>query len=136
MRFRLLLLIAVFAFSAAYSWAQAPATEAPPQPQADAKEKKPAKAEIEKKSESLYLRVKRGENNQPVALQTAIVRYKGKPNTKYAGRVVDLVGVVHIGQKEYYQDLNKRLSKYDSVLYELVAPDGTRIRPEDLKKRR
>ncbi len=43
---------------------------------------------------------------------------------------------MHIGQSEYYADLNKRLAKYDSVLYELVAPDGTRIRPEDLEKRR
>ena len=32
--------------------------------------------------------------------------------------------------------LNKRLAKYDTVLYELVAPDGTRITPEDLEKRR
>jgi hypothetical protein len=88
------------------------------------------------KSESLYLRVKKGENEKQEALQTAIVRYKGKPGTKYEGRIVDLVGVVHIGQQEYYEKLNKRLSKYDAVLYELVAPDGTRIRPEDLEKRR
>ncbi len=84
----------------------------------------------------LYIRVATTDEKKPSALQTAIVRYKGKKGTKYAGKIVDLVGVVHIGQDEYYADLNKRLAKYDSVLYELVAPDGTRIRPEDLEKRR
>lgn len=93
-------------------------------------------AKDKSKSESLYLRVQKSEQEKPKALQTAIVRYKGKAGTPYEGKVVDLVGVVHIGQKEYYEDLNDRLSKYDSVLYELVAPDGTRIRPEDLQKRR
>ena len=88
------------------------------------------------KKESLYLRINTSDKREPLALQTAIVRYVGKKGTKHAGKVVDLVGVVHIGQREYYQDLNKRLGKYDSVLYELVAPDGTRIRPEDLEKRR
>ncbi|NND97574.1 MAG: hypothetical protein HKN47_09635 [Pirellulaceae bacterium] len=88
------------------------------------------------KAEPLYLRVHKNDKGKLSALQTAIVRYRGKKGTAYEGRVVDLVGVVHIGQREYYLDLNNRLSKYDSVLYELVAPDGTRIRPEDLQKRR
>lgn len=88
------------------------------------------------KSEALYLRVTNTDDGKPQALQTAIVRYRGKKGTPFAGRIVDLVGVVHIGQGEYYADVNKRLSKYDAVLYELVAPDGTRIKPEDLEKRR
>lgn len=87
-------------------------------------------------AEPLYVRVKESEQDEPLALQTAIVRYRGKPNSEFAGKIVDLVGVVHIGQQEYYEELNERLSKYDSVLYELVAPDGTRIKPEDLEKRR
>ncbi|MDB6135173.1 MAG: hypothetical protein JWM59_3416 [Verrucomicrobiales bacterium] len=37
------------------------------------------------------------------------------------GRIVDLVGVVHLGDKAYYQDLNKRLAGYDAVLFELVG---------------
>lgn len=82
-----------------------------------------------------FLRISRTQNNKPKALETAVVRYEGKPGTKYEGRSVDLVGVVHIGQKEYYQEIDRRLAKYDVVLYELVAPDGTRIRPEDLKNR-
>ena len=40
---------------------------------------------------------------------------------------VDLVAAVHIADKSYYQELNKRFAAYDAVLYELVAPEGTRI---------
>lgn len=92
-------------------------------------------AESEKSSE-LYLRLAKTDDGKSKALQTAIVQYEGNPGTRWDGAIVDLVGVVHIGQREYYDDLNDRLSKYESVLYELVAPDGTRIKPEDLEKRR
>ena len=139
-RLFLMLLAAVFGLNAIRGFAQTAVAD----PVADEKrsdasvtdgEKKEV-AEEKSKPESLYLRVQKSEEEKPKALQTAIVRYKGKSGTPYEGKVVDLVGVVHIGQKEYYEDLNDRLSKYDSVLYELVAPDGTRIRPEDLQKRR
>ena len=40
---------------------------------------------------------------------------------------VDLVGAVHIADKSYYDRLNAMFRKYDAVLYELVAPPGTRI---------
>jgi len=83
-----------------------------------------------------YLRLAKTEAGKPSALQTAIVRYVGKPDSQYAGQEVDLVGVVHIGERDYYEELNDRLATYDTVLYELVAPDGTRIKPEDLEKRR
>lgn len=96
--------------------------------------RKKAKKSKEAKEE-LYVRVSK-EDGQPKALETAIVRFVGAPGSQFEGRTVDLVGVVHIGQLEYYRDLNARLAKYDAVLYELVAPDGTRIRPEDLENRR
>lgn len=83
----------------------------------------------------VFVRVVKADG-QPRAMQTAIVGYRGKKGTKYEGARVDLVGVVHIGEEAYYKDLNQRLGKYDSVLYELVAPDGTRIRPADLQQRR
>ncbi len=88
------------------------------------------------KADEQYLRIKKDDDGRKVALQTAIVRFHGKPGTRYDGAIVDLVGVVHIGERDYYKDLDERLSKYDAVLYELVAPDGTRSRPEDLKERR
>lgn len=81
-----------------------------------------AKAEKEQK----YLRVKTDEKRNPTALDTAIVSYSGKD--KEGNRVdVDLVGVIHIGDKSYYEELNKRFKSYDAVLYELVAPEGTVI---------
>lgn len=55
-------------------------------------------------------------------LETAIVRY-ARPD----GGMVDLIGVVHIGDTVYYEELNKRLGGYDALLYELVG------NPEDLK---
>jgi len=40
---------------------------------------------------------------------------------------VDLIGAVHIGDKTYYESLNKAFAGYDAMLYELVAPTGTRV---------
>ena len=38
-----------------------------------------------------------------------------------------MIGAVHVGEKAYYEALNKRFEAYDAVLYEMVAPEGTRI---------
>jgi hypothetical protein len=41
------------------------------------------------------------------------------------GRIVDLFGVVHLGDASYYKDVDQRLAKYDAVLFELVGdPSG------------
>jgi len=67
--------------------------------------------------------------NEPIALQTAIASYRVKPEADQlpADLQVDLVGVIHLGEKAYYEKLNDLLAKYDVVLYELVAPEGTRV---------
>jgi hypothetical protein len=96
---------------------------------------KPAdkKAE-EKKSEPQFMRVERDTAGNPLALQTAIVRYakagKDKPDL-----YVDLVGAVHVGDTAYYEALNKRFQGYDALLYELVAPAGTRVPKHGAKSR-
>lgn len=138
MRLFLLLLTAAFTFSASPVFAQTAVADRPADKAATDGNDNLAKADAPQadRANELYLRVTKTDQQKPEALQTAIVRFKGKKGTKYAGRVVDLVGVVHIGQQDYYDELNKLLAKYESVLYELVAPDGTRIRPEDLEKRR
>jgi hypothetical protein len=42
-----------------------------------------------------------------------------------SGQTVDLVGAVHIADASYYQELNRRFTAYDSVLFELVGdPDA------------
>lgn len=38
-----------------------------------------------------------------------------------SGQKVDLVGVVHIADASYYQELNQRFAEYDFVLFELVG---------------
>ncbi len=84
------------------------------------------KTEPKKKTEpTTFLRVKRDKKDVPVALETAIVRYV--PKGGEAGVTVDLIGAVHIGDKAYYEALNKQMEQYDVLLYELVAPEGTVI---------
>jgi hypothetical protein len=58
------------------------------------------------------------------ALQVSVVRYQPRSG---GDNYVDLVGAVHVGDKQYYQDLNELFKNYDVVLYELVAPEGTKI---------
>lgn len=72
-----------------------------------------------------FVRLQRNADRELVAMQTAIVSYR-KPGEQ-KGVCVDLVGAVHVGEKEYYDALNKAFENYDVVLYELVAPEGTRI---------
>lgn len=70
-----------------------------------------------------FLRVSKNKRNVPESLETAIVTFKSAD-----GRIqVDLVGAVHIADKGYYEALNREFAQYDHVLYELVAPEGTRI---------
>jgi len=71
-----------------------------------------------------FIRIERDGNREPVALQTAITKYV--PVGSAAGIEIDLVAVVHIGEQAYYRRLNREFQKYDAVLYELVAPEGTR----------
>jgi hypothetical protein len=86
----------------------------------------PVKLEPRKKAEpGKFLRIKRDAKGNPVALETATVRYV--PSEGDSGAVVDLIGVVHIGEQGYYEALNKQFEQYDALLYELVAPEGTRV---------
>ena len=73
-----------------------------------------------------FIRLNKDENKQPLALEAAIVRYVPKDRGKKTP-IVDLIAAVHIGEKSYYQRLNREFKDYDAVLYELVAPAGTRI---------
>jgi hypothetical protein len=50
-------------------------------------------------------------------LQTATVHYKNQE-----GIEVSLIGVVHIGDKKYYEQLQKNFEGYDALLYEMVKP--------------
>jgi hypothetical protein len=53
-----------------------------------------------------------------------------------SGQQVDLIGVVHIADDAYYQALNQRFDRYDSVLFELVGNPKrlTETSPQALKQ--
>lgn len=91
-------------------------------------EKAAAEKEVaEKKSSSeRFLRIRKDEKGRPVAMETSIVRYLAE-NEDGETITVDLIGAVHVGEKDYYKKLNQQFEKYDSLLYELVAPEGTVI---------
>ena len=72
--------------------------------------------------EPRFIRLKE-QKGQVTALEVAVTRYANKDKTV----TVDLVGVVHIGDRAYYKKLNDRFEQYDAVLYELVAPPGTQV---------
>ncbi len=66
----------------------------------------------------------------PLALETAVVTYEVAPSggrSSSTGVTVDLIGAVHIGEASYYRELNRLFDRYDVLLYELVAPEGTVI---------
>src|SRR5205814_1240912 len=68
-----------------------------------------------------FTRISRDKAGKPLALQKAIVRYAPMDTNKAnAGLTIDLVSVVHVGDREFYQALNKRFKDYDVVLYEGV----------------
>src|SRR5262249_29816863 len=95
----------------------------PPLP-AEAAAKKEGKTEDGPK----YIRLTRNEKEQPTALQTNIVHFtKPADDPKDPPIRIDLIGAVHVGEKDYYKELNKRFAGYEVVLYELVAPEGTRV---------
>ena len=75
-----------------------------------------------------FMRVRRDADDQPAALETAVTRYVTR-ETRSEGVTVDLIGVVHVGEGDYYDHLNQLFRSYDVVLYELVAPEGTRVVP-------
>lgn len=91
-----------------------------------AEETPAAKAQENEAKKDVFLRVLRDDRKDPIALQTSIVRYvpAGEDN---AGLTVDLIGAVHVGDKKYYDELNEAFTHYEALLYELVAPEGTKI---------
>lgn len=89
---------------------------------ADDKAKKDSKKTNEAER---FVRLKKDKDGKVIALQTSTTRYTKKEAASEL--YIDLIGVVHIGEKDYYDKLNKQFKQYDALLYELVAPEGTRV---------
>lgn len=79
-----------------------------------------------KKAPGRFLRLTRDKDNRPVALETPIMRF-APADGKQDQPTVDLVAAVHIAEKSYYEQLNREFEGYDAVLYELVAPEESRV---------
>lgn len=60
-----------------------------------------------------FIRVR--ETPTATELQTAVVAYEKD------GATLDLVGAVHIADRKYYQELNRRFERYDALLYEGIG---------------
>ena len=81
-------------------------------------------------SSSNFLKFVAGKGEWEGKLQTAIVTYQNE-----SGITIDLVSAVHLGELEYYAELNNYFRQQDAVLYELVAYEGDRPTPEAVVER-
>jgi len=103
------------------------AAESTPAQSGQAKKSKKAKKRANK--DSLYMRILRNDDDGPVAMQTSIVTFRraGGSGDRKQGVTVDLIGAVHVGDKGYYRQLNRAFTKYEAMLYELVAPEHANV---------
>jgi hypothetical protein len=111
--------------------ASAPCLAEESAPAAEAKTDKAAKV---KRAADQFMRVRKDLQGEPLSMDTAVVSYVAADENN-PGVQVDLVGAVHVGDKAYYDELNKLFESYDVVLYELVAPEGTKI-PKDGRQKK
>jgi len=68
-----------------------------------------------------YIRIQRNDRRAATALQTSIIRFAD--SEKYPGKTVDLIGAIHLGESQYYKELNDRFADYDVLLFEAVMPE-------------
>ena len=103
-------------------------------PAAPAVAEAPTASELKTTFGAKWVRLKHDKKDNLLALEVAIVRYVPERIARKMGKngdyskapaYVDLVSAIHVGDRRYYERLNKRFRIYDAVLYELVAPEGT-----------
>lgn len=83
-------------------------------------------AAAEKQAASQFIRIVADDTGDPQTLETSVTRY-ALPLDSGDELVVDLIGVIHIGDAHYYAELNELFRDYDALLYELVAPEENAI---------
>ncbi len=74
------------------------------------------------RAEERFLRVDETPG-KAITLEIATRRYRPVEGN---GPLIGLVGVAHIGERDFYLALQEELDRYDMVLYEVVSPDGAR----------
>jgi hypothetical protein len=94
------------------------------EPQVD--EGKAKKTDKKSGKHDRYVRVQKDDKGRVVSMDTSTITFTKKlPDGTEL--VVELIGVVHIGEEDYFAAFNEQFKKYDALLYELVAPEGTRV---------
>jgi hypothetical protein len=68
-----------------------------------------------------YVRIRKNDKKLAVALETPVITFAN--SEKYPDASVDLVGAIHLGEPEYYDQLNELFKTYDVVLFEAVMPE-------------
>jgi hypothetical protein len=108
------------------SWGAAPQDTVTEEAAPKTKEKKKAS------NHDRFVRIHKDENGRSVSMDTSTIQYT-KKMPDGTELVVELIGVVHIGEQDYFEAFNQQFKKYDALLYELVAPEGTKVekREED-----
>jgi len=86
-----------------------------------ADEPKGAASDTAEKPKQQYIRIKRNERRLADQMQTSVIRFAN--SKQFPGKVVDLIGAVHLGEESYYDELNRRFAEYDALLYEAVIPE-------------
>lgn len=115
MNLRLLPLVAVLAWS--FGSTPVPADEKKPAPAAKTAKASPEKPDAEAKpKEPLPDYIRFVEDDKSARLEIAVKTFRMP-----SGATVDLIGVVHIADADYYAELNRRFPSYDAVLFELVG---------------
>lgn len=88
---------------------------------AQQQEKPSEKQQKDQKPEHEYVRIRKNDRNLAVALETSIITFQG--SSTYPNATVDLIGAIHLGEPEYYKQLNELFEKYDVLLFEAVMPE-------------
>lgn len=68
-----------------------------------------------------YVRIRKNDRKLAVALETSVIHFDD--SKKFPNATVDLIGAIHLGEPDYYKQLNQLFEKYDVLLFEAVMPE-------------
>lgn len=68
-----------------------------------------------------YVRIRKNDRKLAVALETSVIHFGD--SAEFPNASVDLIGAIHLGEPEYYKQLNDLFQTYDVLLFEAVMPE-------------
>ncbi len=84
-------------------------------------DKEPSEVDQSDRSEHEYVRIRRDERKLSIALETSVIHFVD--SKKYPDATVDLIGAIHLGEPDYYKQLNELFKTYEVLLFEAVMPE-------------